>query len=97
MNAGERVPGLWEAYDREARAAANQRNLLAGDDRAWLELARGPGIPPARSRAIFAYLSRHGAERETRLRAQVQHVHSLQQAGLERAALQAYERYLKNG
>ena len=97
LNAGETVPGLWEAYDREARAAANQRNLLVGDDRAWLELARRPGSRAARSRALLAYLARHGAERETRLRARVLHVSSLQQAGLERAAMQAYERYLKDG
>jgi len=89
--------GLWEAYEREARAAANQHKLLAGDDAAWLELARRPAVRPARSRALLAYLSRHGAERETRLRAQLRHVHSLQQSGLERAAVQVYERYLKSG
>lgn len=97
LDAGEPAAGLWQAYDREARAAANQHKLLAGDDAAWLELARRPAVRPARSRALLAYLSRHGADRETRLRAQVRHVHSLQQGGLERAAVQVYERYLKNG
>jgi hypothetical protein len=97
INAGEAVPGMWDVYDREARAAANQYKLLTGDDAAWLEFARRPSVRPARSRALLAYLSRHGAGRETRLRAQVQHVFSLQQAGLERAALRVYERYLKNG
>ncbi len=97
LDAGEPAAGLWQAYDREARAAANQHKLLAGDDAAWLELARRPAVRPARSRALLAYLSRHAADRETRLRAQVRHMHSLQQGGLERAAVQVYERYLKNG
>lgn len=97
IDSGEPAAGLWEAYEREARAAANQHKLLAGDDAAWLELARRLAVRPARSRALLAYLSRHGAERETRLRAQVRHVHSLQQSGLERAAVQVYERYLKSG
>jgi hypothetical protein len=97
LDAGEPAAGLWQAYDREARAAANQHKLLAGDDAAWLELARRPAVRPPRSRALLAYLSRHAADRETRLRAQVRHVHSLQQGGLERAAVQVYERYLKNG
>jgi len=97
LDAGEPAAELWQAYDREARAAANQHKLLAGDDAAWLELARRPAVRPARSRALLAYLSRHAADRETRLRAQVRHVHSLQQGSLERAAVQVYERYLKNG
>jgi len=97
LDAGEPAAELWQAYDREARAAANQHKLLAGDDGAWLELARRPAVRPARSRALLAYLSRHAADRETRLRAQVRHVHSLQQGSLERAAVQVYERYLKNG
>jgi hypothetical protein len=97
LDAGEAAAELWQAYDREARAAANQHKLLAGDDAAWLELARRPAVRPARSRALLAYLSRHAADRETRLRAQVRHMHSLQQGGLERAAVQVYERYLKNG
>lgn len=97
LDAGEPASELWQAYDREARVAANQHKLLTGDDRAWLELARRPGMRAARSRAVLDYLSRHGAERETRLRAQVQHVFSLQQAGLERAAVRLYERNLKTG
>jgi hypothetical protein len=96
INAGEPEAALWDAYDREARAAAGQHSLLTGDDAAWLQLARRPGIRAARARALLDYLSRHGAGRETRLRAQVQHLHSLQQAGLERAALQVYERNLNN-
>jgi hypothetical protein len=97
LDAGEPASELWQAYDREARAAANQYKLLNGDDRAWLELARRPGMRAARSRAVLDYLSRHGAERETRLRAQVLHVYSLQQAGLERAAVRLHERNLKKG
>ena len=96
LDAGDPADRLWQAYDREARAAASQYKLLSGDDRAWLELARRPGMRAARSRAVLDYLSRNSAERETRLRAQVQHVHSLQQAGLERAAVRLYERNLKS-
>ncbi len=97
INVGEVVPGLWDVYDREARAAANQYRLLTGDDAAWLEYARRPSVRAARSRALLAYLSRHAAGREIRLRAQMHHVSSLQQAGMDRAALHVYERYLKNG
>jgi hypothetical protein len=96
LDAGEPAAGLWEAYDREARAAANQHKLLTGDDAAWLALARRPGVRAARSRALLAYLSRNGAQRETRLHARVRHLSSLQQAGLERAVVQVYERYLND-
>ena len=91
LNAGEAAPGLWEAYDREAKAAANQHELLTGDDAAWLELARRPSLRPARSRALLAYLSRHAAGREMRLHAHLQHTVSLYQGGLDRAALRLYE------
>lgn len=93
LDAGEPASELWQAYEREARAAASQYKLLAGDDRAWLDLARRARAP--RARALLDYLSRHGADRETRLRAHVQHVSLLQQAGLERAAVRLYERNLK--
>jgi hypothetical protein len=91
INAGEAAPGLWDLYDREARAAANQHKLLTGDDAAWLEFARRPSVRPARSRALLAYLSRHAAGREMRLRAHLQHMVSLHQGGLDRAALRLYE------
>jgi hypothetical protein len=94
LDAGAPASELWPAYEREAKAAANQYKLLAGDDRAWLDLARR--ARPPRARALLDHLSRHGAERETRLRAQVLHVLALQQAGLERAALRLYERNLKS-
>lgn len=85
------VNGLWQAYDREAQAAANQNRLLKGDDPAWLDLAaRRLGSSPPQSRALFAYLSRNGAARETRLGAQLQLVFSLYQSGLDHAALSLY-------
>lgn len=85
------VNELWQAYDREARAAANQHRLLNGDDFAWMDLAgRRLGSSPPQSRALFAYLSRNAAMRETRLGAQLQLVFSLFQAGLDHAALSLF-------
>ncbi|HUF80574.1 MAG TPA: hypothetical protein VMN03_05505, partial [Burkholderiales bacterium] len=79
---------LWQAYFSEARSAANRHRLLTGDDAAWLDLAaRLLGASPPQSRALFAHISRHAAARETRRGAGSQLVLSLQQSGLDRAAL----------
>ncbi len=56
--------GLWEVYINHARAAANSRQLLSGDDASWLEFAkRRRAAEPAEARAYFAYLARHARER----------------------------------
>ena len=83
--------GLWQAYLAEAQSVANQNRLLTGDDNAWLDFAaRRLGANPPQSRALFAYLSRNGAGRESRLGAQLQLVFSLFQSGLDFAALRLF-------
>jgi hypothetical protein len=82
---------LWLAYVAEAQSVANQTRLLTGDDNAWLDFAaRRLGANPTQSRALFAYLSRNGVGRETRLGAQLQLVFSLFQSGLDFAALRLF-------
>lgn len=82
---------LWQAYSSAAQAAANQNQLLTGDDNAWLDFAaRRLGVSPPQSRALFAHLSRNGAARETRMGAQLQLVFSLYQSGLDQAALRLF-------
>lgn len=88
---GPAAAGLWQAYDREAQAAANDSRLLNGDDPAWLELAgRDAALRPARSRALLAWLSRNGSAQETRQRARRELERSLRRHGLERAALRLF-------
>jgi len=83
---------LWQAYSIGAQAAANRARLLTGDDNAWMDFAsRRLGSSPPQARALFAHLSRNGAARETRLAAQLQLVFSLQQGGLDQAALRLFE------
>ncbi len=82
---------LWLAYSSAAQAAANQNQLLTGDDNAWLDFAaRRLGASPPQSRALFAHLSRNGVARETRMGAQLQLVFSLYQNGLDHAALHLF-------
>ncbi|HKA43700.1 MAG TPA: hypothetical protein VKF40_17100 [Burkholderiales bacterium] len=83
---------LWQAYLAGAQEAANQNQLLTGEDAAWSDFAaRRIASNPQLARAFFAYLVRHGRERESRLNAQLQLAFSLQQARLERAALRLFE------
>jgi hypothetical protein len=83
---------LWQAYSIEAQVAANLARLLTGDDNAWMDFAsRRMGSSPPQARALFAHLSRKGAARDTRLAAQLQLVYSLQQGGLDQAALRLFE------
>ncbi|MBI3045134.1 MAG: hypothetical protein HYY78_20160 [Betaproteobacteria bacterium] len=82
---------LWQAYSKEAQAAANQNRLLQGDDAAWLDFAaRRLGASPPQARALFAHLARSGATRETRFGAQLQLVFSLYQGGLDYTALNLF-------
>lgn len=83
--------GLWQAYLSGAQAGANQNRLLAGDDTAWLDFAaRRLGTSPYLARALFGYLARNGAARETRHGAQLQLAFSLYQDGLDHTALQLF-------
>jgi hypothetical protein len=79
---------LWKAYFAEAQAVANQNQLLAGDDTAWVDFAaRRLGASAIQSRALFAQLVRGRAAPDTRRLAQLQLVFSLYQDGLDLVAL----------
>jgi hypothetical protein len=83
---------LWRTYFAGAQEAANRNQMLVGDDAAWADFAArrlASGAPLAR--AFFAHLAQRGRDRETRFNAQLQLAFSLQQAGLERAALRLFD------
>ena len=83
---------LWRAYSAGAQDLANQNQLLTGDDNAWSDFAaRRLGADPFLSRAFYAYLAQRGRAPVARQNAQLQLAYSLQQAGLERAALRLFE------
>lgn len=83
---------LWRAYSAGAQDLANQHQLLTGDDNAWSDFAaRRLGADPFLSRAFYAYLAQRGRAPTARQNAQLQLAYSLQQAGLERAALRLFE------
>jgi hypothetical protein len=89
--AAAQASGLWEAYQARAQAIANRSQMLAGDDKAWSDLAaRRLGTNAVESRALFAYLARNGRESETRFNAQHQLAFSLYQGGLDHAALHLF-------
>jgi hypothetical protein len=88
---GSRADGLWRAYSRAARTEAGRRQLLTGDDAAWLDLAaRQLGARPPLSRALYAHLAVSASANPTRHIAQLQLVLALQHSGLERAALRLF-------
>lgn len=59
--------GLWRLYDRLADQLGNRNQLLQGDDKAWLKLAkRHLKKDPLLARALYAYLARHGSSAHTR-------------------------------
>ncbi len=83
---------LWRAYSAGAQDLANQNQLLTGDDNAWSDFAaRRLGADPFLARAFYAYLAQQGRTPAARQNAQLQLAYSLQQAGLERAALRLFE------
>ncbi|MBI1964846.1 MAG: hypothetical protein HYS46_01215 [Betaproteobacteria bacterium] len=83
---------LWREYSAGAQDLANQNQLLTGDDNAWSDFAaRRVSAEPFLSRAFYAYLAQRGRTPAARQNAQLQLAHSLQQAGLERAALRLFE------
>ncbi len=83
---------LWRAYSAGAQDLANQNQLLTGDDNAWSDFAaRRLGADPFLSRAFYATLAQRGRAPAARQNAQLQLAYSLQQAGLERAALRLFE------
>jgi hypothetical protein len=79
---------LWKSYLAGALEAANRTQLLTGDDAGWADhAARQLATDPRLARALYAYLVQRGSERATRGNAELQLVHALEQARLDRAAL----------
>jgi hypothetical protein len=83
--------GLWEAYRRYARDAANEHRLLAGDESNWLDFAlRRRDADPVLARAYFAYLARDAGDATLRRTAQTQLAEALAAARLPRTALRLF-------
>ena len=83
---------LWRAYLAGAQDAANQNQLLTGDDGAWYDFAsRRLGADPPLARALFAHVARLGQIPATRHNAQLQLVFALHQSKLDLAALRLFE------
>ena len=59
------VEKLWLAYEEYADLVGNRSELLIGDDRRWLELAKKTAIDtPIKARSLFALLMAKGEDRE---------------------------------
>jgi hypothetical protein len=85
------VRELWEAYSQLARGAANQAQLLAGDDAGWGDYAaRRLDEQPVIARAFFAHLAQNAKLENLRHNAQYQLVSALRKAKLERVALRLF-------
>jgi len=88
---GAQAPALWQAYLAHAQAAANRNQLLAGDDKAWANLAtRRQGVNAIEPRALLAWLARNARDAEVRRGAPLQLVVSLQKGGLDFSALHLF-------
>lgn len=82
---------LWQSYIAAAQDAANQNQLLVGDDANWADFAaRRAATSPAAARALFFYLTQQSKFGDTRRSAQVQLAYSLQQGKLGLAALRLF-------
>lgn len=53
---------LWRAYEQHALKVANSKQLLVGDDAAWLKETESYGKNPLRQRAMYAWLARNAAD-----------------------------------
>lgn len=85
---GEKSTALWRSYEEAALAAANQAQLLVGDDNGWLAQAqRIRSQQPSTSRALLAYLASKAASERMRADAQAHLLAALRDARLERAAM----------
>lgn len=82
---------LWQAYQREAERLGNQAQVLRGDDAAWLALAARNGDDRLGARALYAYITQHGANVEMREQARAQLYAALASAQLEGAAVLIFD------
>ncbi len=85
------ITELWQSYAAAAQDAANQNQLLVGDDANWADYAsRRAAASPAVARAFFAYLAQQSAFSATRRNAQLQLAFSLQQGKLGLTAIRLF-------
>ena len=85
------VAELWQSYAAAAQDAANQNQLLVGDDAKWADYAsRRAAASPAVARAFFAYLAQQSAFSDRRRNAQLQLAFSLQQGKLGLTAIRLF-------
>ena len=85
------VAELWQSYIAAAQDAANQNQLLVGDDANWADYAsRRAATSPAVARAVFVYLTQQSKFGDTRRSAQLQLAYSLQSSKLGLTALRLF-------
>jgi hypothetical protein len=53
---------LWQAYEQHALKIANSKQLLVGDDAAWLNEIQTYSKNPLRQRAMYAWLARNATD-----------------------------------
>ena len=83
---------LWRSYAAAAQEAANQNQLLLGDDSTWEDFAaRHASASPAIARAFFAYLAQQSKVGATRQSAQLQLVFALQAGKLPLTAVRLFD------
>lgn len=83
---------LWQAYAEAAQQAANQAQLLVGDDVAWLaHAARMQSSQPQVGRALLGHLAVTSANPKVRAQAQGQLVAGLRDARLGGVALALFD------
>jgi len=88
---------LWQAYLAHAETAANQLNLLTGDDAAWSEQANQQAqLSPATARALLAYLARRAKDAALRADAQLRLISSLVEQKLGMTAIRLFEQGTAN-
>lgn len=88
QRSGTAATALWRLYDEAAQQAANQAQLLVGDDAAWLSHAvRMLSLQPPLGRALLGNLAQKAGNAALRSDAQMRFVLALEEAKLGQAAL----------
>ena len=87
----EQAKLLWSHYDEIGPQAANQAQLLVGDDIAWIEQAvRLTATQPQLARSLLGHVAMHARAEKVRSRAQLQIITSLRAAKLPLTALRLF-------
>jgi hypothetical protein len=83
--------GLWTLYGEVGQQAANQAQLLVGDESAWVDRALRVSVQqPQYARALLGHVAFGGRNEEARARAQSQLIASLRDAKLALTALRLF-------